>query len=315
MLVRNRLVKNANVRLKGRSTCIVCSLALPFALLGGQRAHGQVCQVFCDGSLAGDCPGGVGCPQTPEECLAGMCLTDVLPCGCLSTTDCQFDGVSIMPTPVCGDGQRQGTEECDPGPNPFGEEDCNCPGQCQANCTCPGPGVCQVYCDGALMGDCPGGVGCPETPEECLTGLCLNEIACGCLSLTDCKWDGASILPTPVCGNGNRDGTEECDPAGGPADEADCNCPGQCQPDCTCPLPPGATGACCDRDPFGGCTDGLTRAECNCARCEWTELALCGDVTCLREAIPTVSEWGLLILALSLLTGAKLRFGRRTAAG
>ena len=79
--------------------------------------------------------------------------------------------------------------------------------------------------------------------------------------------------------------------------------------------PPTATGACCDRDPFGACTDGLTRAECNCARCEWTELGLCGDVTCLREAIPTVSEWGLLILTLSLLTGAKLRFGRRPPFG
>jgi hypothetical protein len=57
----------------------------------------------------------------------------------------------------------------------------------------------------------------------------------------------------------------------------------------------------------------LTRAECNCARCEWTELALCGDVTCSREPIPTVSEWGILILTLSLLTGAKLRFGHRSA--
>ena len=96
--------------------------------------------------------------------------------------------------------------------------------------------VCQVYCGGSLAGDCPGGVGCPQTPEECLAGLCLNEIACGCLSLTDCKWDGVSILPTPVCGNGNRDGTEECDPAGGPFDEADCACPGQCQADCRCPV-------------------------------------------------------------------------------
>jgi hypothetical protein len=171
MLVRNHVVKNANVRLKGPSRYIVCSLAIPFALLGTQRAHGQVCQVYCDGFLAGDCPGGVGCPQTPEECLSG---------------------------------------------------------------------------------------------------LCLNPIACGCLSLTDCKWDGASILPAPVCGNGRHEGTEECDPGVDPTGfgENDCACPDQCKADCTCAAP-----------------------------------------------IPTVSEWGLVILALSLLTGAKLRFGRRTAAG
>ncbi len=70
------------------------------------------------------------------------------------------------------------------------------------------------------------------------------------------------------------------------------------------------TGACCDHDPFGGCTDGLTRAQCNCTRCEWTKLALCDDGECLRDSIPTVSAWGLAILTLLLITGAKVRFGR-----
>jgi hypothetical protein len=36
------------------------------------------------------------------------------------------------------------------------------------------------------------------------------------------------------------------------------------------------------------------------------------DCTC-GAPIPTVSEWGIVILTLSLLTGAKLRFGRKTA--
>ncbi|MFH1111049.1 MAG: hypothetical protein V1790_17905 [Planctomycetota bacterium] len=70
------------------------------------------------------------------------------------------------------------------------------------------------------------------------------------------------------------------------------------------------TGTCCDHDPFGGCTDGLTRAECNCGRCEWTEVALCDDVECPRDSIPTVGAWGLAILSLLLMTGAKVRFGR-----
>ncbi|MFH1108919.1 MAG: right-handed parallel beta-helix repeat-containing protein [Planctomycetota bacterium] len=90
---------------------------------------------------------------------------------------------------------------------------------------------------------------------------------------------------------------------------ADCNAngvPDECE---ELPCPP-VLGACCDHDPFGGCTDGLTRAECDCARCEWSKLALCEDVQCPRDSIPTVGGWGLAILALLLITGAKVRFGR-----
>lgn len=74
------------------------------------------------------------------------------------------------------------------------------------------------------------------------------------------------------------------------------------------------TGACCNHDPFGGCTDGLTQADCDCGRCEWTKLASCDDVECLRESIPTVGAWGLAILTLLLLTGAKIAFGHRKEA-
>ena len=103
------------------------------AAVGAQASQAGDCVVFCDGRLAGDGP-----RATAQECLDTLCLTDVLPCGCGSTIDCQFNGVSIMPPVVCGDGQRQGAEECDPGPNPYGEEDCNCPEQCKTDCTCPG---------------------------------------------------------------------------------------------------------------------------------------------------------------------------------
>jgi hypothetical protein len=72
------------------------------------------------------------------------------------------------------------------------------------------------------------------------------------------------------------------------------------------------TGACCDHDPFGGCTDGLSQAECNCGRCEWTEDALCDDVECPRDSIPTVGAWGLAILTILLMIGAKIAFPRRT---
>ena len=70
-------------------------------------------------------------------------------------------------------------------------------------------------------------------------------------------------------------------------------------------------GACCDQDPFGGCTE-TTQAECTCGQCVWHKLSTCSDIECLHTPIPTVSEWGLVILALSLLTGAKVYFGRRS---
>jgi hypothetical protein len=39
------------------------------------------------------------------------------------------------------------------------------------------------------------------------------------------------------------------------------------------------------------------------------------DCTCPSAAIPTVSEWGVVILMLSLLVGIKLKFGRRPLQG
>jgi hypothetical protein len=71
-------------------------------------------------------------------------------------------------------------------------------------------------------------------------------------------------------------------------------------------------GACCDHDTFGGCAI-TTHNECNCEKCKWTKLATCADVECPHNPIPTVSQWGLVVLTLLLLTGAKVYFGRRRA--
>jgi hypothetical protein len=69
-------------------------------------------------------------------------------------------------------------------------------------------------------------------------------------------------------------------------------------------------GACCDHDTFGGCNDTIF-AGCQGGKLEWIKGASCANIDCLHEAIPTVSEWGLVVLTLLLLTGAKVYFGRR----
>jgi hypothetical protein len=39
--------------------------------------------------------------------------------------------------------------------------------------------------------------------------------------------------------------------------------------------------------------------------------ALCSEIECSHKAIPTMSQWGLAVLTLLLLIGAKVYFGRR----
>lgn len=101
-----------------------------------------------------------------------------------------------------------------------------------------------------------------------------------------------------------REGTEECDPGIDPTGfgEEDCNCPDQCQADCTCPGP----GAVCGNNIREGTEqcDGTDDASCP---------GLCQtDCTCPTEGFPTVSEWSMVILMLSLLVGIGLKCGRRS---
>jgi IPTL-CTERM motif len=76
--------------------------------------------------------------------------------------------------------------------------------------------------------------------------------------------------------------------------------------DCTSHL-----GACCDNDTFGGCTE-TTYADCRCKMCKWNKLRPCAQVECPHPPIPTVSEWGLVVLTLLLLSGAKIAFKERS---
>lgn len=85
----------------------------------------------------------------------------------------------------------------------------------------------------------------------------------------------------------------------------------------TCSTCTAATGACCVDDGLAtaNCTDGVTQAACTG---EWTRGVACDALEdpCAADfiPIPTVSEWGLAVLALMLLIGGKIYFSRREAA-
>jgi len=68
------------------------------------------------------------------------------------------------------------------------------------------------------------------------------------------------------------------------------------------------TGACCDSDAFGGCTDDTISSQCVCPTCEWSKGSDCTELECNVTPIPTVGEWGLVVLTLLLLTVAKVAF-------
>lgn len=81
-------------------------------------------------------------------------------------------------------------------------------------------------------------------------------------------------------------------------------------------------GACCNSNlgPLaaglpGECTDKVAAADCDGDYLTFHVGQTCGQIECVADfiAIPTVSEWGLVVLTLLLLIGAKVYFGRRAA--
>ncbi len=92
-----------------------------------------------------------------------------------------------------------------------------------------------------------------------------------------------------LCGDGT------CDPS-----ENSCDCPVDCG------TPPSS------EIPDSTCSDGLDNdcdgdADCDDPECD-------SDPACDGVIVPTVSEWGMIVMALLLVTGIKIKFGRRRAA-
>jgi hypothetical protein len=78
------------------------------------------------------------------------------------------------------------------------------------------------------------------------------------------------------------------------------------------PCPPVPRGACCDHV-TGECTDDIRINDCTAEKDEWSQDTSCSQIECEPNPIPTVSEWGLIIMALLTLVGGAIAFGRRRA--
>jgi hypothetical protein len=162
-----------------------------------------------------------------------------------------------------------------------------------------------------------------------------RNIAAGATEMYTCRAIAPSRNAWAIFAQQDPDGDPNCYTntveAGGPVDSSSICGPGGRGPSTDCSarvcVPPPSRGACCCKGrcfDTGGvcCTADVTEEECmEMAREEVCVYAgdgsSCNDddgdgrPDACAQPIPTVSEWGLLILTLLFLTAAKLRFGSR----
>ncbi|MCH8150036.1 MAG: IPTL-CTERM sorting domain-containing protein [Planctomycetes bacterium] len=203
--------------------------------------------------------------------------------GCGQSEDCNGNGVpDECGNPVCGDGCVMGTEDCDDGNTEPGD---GCDGNCLFEGACCLGTVCIIrnepFCldsGGTFLGfftscDAPDGDG-DGLVDEC----------------DGCPTDSHKFEPG-ICGCGVDDG----------ADSDDDGVPDNCD---VCPdSDDGAAGALGDAD-----GDGVLNCNDLCPDADDAVFA----PEC-ESAIPTTSQWGLIVLTLLLLAGGKILFGSSKA--
>jgi hypothetical protein len=200
-----------------------------------------------------------------------------------------FTIVKTSSTPVCGNGQVEGTELCDDG-NEVNTD------ACRNDCTLPlcGDGILDAgeQCDGASVGGatcggCAGTVSCTASctldTSACTNGICSDAETCSSCPL-DCRHGGAT------CGNGI------CEAGDGE------NCL-TCATDCRgqqggkpssrycCGAPGGVSNVGCSATQCGSCTTSAATSCCGDGACGSGENAtncsrdcgatpVCGDLSC-----------------------------------
>jgi len=246
---------------------------------------------------------GNGAQEGAEECDDGNAVDDDACSNACIEEDEQGGGVVIIipppllpPPPICGNGIKEGNEQCDDGNGVNGDgcaagcmnegpaicgngekegnEQCDdgnlqngdfCSDQCQPTAVECGNGILEIneVCDD---GNNVNGDGCSAVCQEELPGaICGNRVVEDGETCDDggqINGDGCSnvcqVEPDPICGNGVRERIEVCDD-GNRVDEDGCN--NRCQ---FVPLP----GSVCGNgvnEPGEQCDDGNLRAGDGCS--------------------------------------------------
>jgi hypothetical protein len=301
-------------------------------------------QLGTPGFPAGACSVARGscCDAGPRA--GGACTDGVLEADCIGTqltwtkdATCNPDGYSTL----CNIGG--GLCSCGPG---LGNRQ-PCPGYCT---TVPSGGVCSTDAECNVAGFCYAGLCGTSVCSNAQTVACVDNTACTapgvcttyvCNSDANCPGSsGPCVIPAVSPGGRLCTSTADCQIPATPCEEHRGACceyvKGTCDDDvleenckgdqetwfklgtCAAVLLSGECfthqGACCDEDTFGGCEQ---TSENDCALLKkgvFHKLQNCDDIVCVHNAIPTVSEWGIVVLTLLLLVGAKVYFGRRQSA-
>ncbi len=306
---------------------------------------------FCNGAerchpLIGCKAGPNPCPPDSIGCTLDSCdeATDM----CLHTpvnTQCD-DGQYCNGAEICnpGIGCIGGANPCPPDSNSCTIDACD-----EATDTCshtPSDSLCsdELYCNGVET--CHPVLGCQDGPDvncssltnACNLGVC-NEVSDTCVQQHVneggiCPGDMRFCTGVEKCHNGN------CEPPGNPCpsgtycdepndecveclNDGHCDDGDQCTDDIcvngSCTFPDNNScgsendpGACCDLS-SGTCANNVRRGDCPPPNFVFHNAQNCANIVC-DQAIPTVSEWGLAVLAMLLLIGAKLRFRNREVA-
>jgi hypothetical protein len=276
----------------------------------------QVCRPSagnCD--VAENCPGnGPNCPGDGFAPGSQVCRPSAGVCDVAE--NCPGNG------PACpGDGFAPGSQVCRPSAGACDVAE-NCPGDgpaCPGDGFAPGSQVCRPsagICD--VTENCTGtGAACPgdgfaPSSQECRASAGVCDVAENCSgSAADCPGDG--FAPgSQVCraSAGECDLTENCTGSSAACPDDGFSSGNECEP---------STGDCdfaevCDGTSASCPPDGADQDQCvdddDCCPdgCDGDS-----DNDCPPAGIPTVSEWGLVILTLLLLAAWKVYFGRRPA--
>jgi hypothetical protein len=252
-------------------------------------------------------------PGAPNACSSGACCATDGTCSILSPQVCDFEGGTYNGDDTtcegdadgdlidgeCGDGCPNDPDKTDPGICGCGTPDDDSDGDGVADCNdpCPQDNPDDTDGDGACDSDDP----CPlDNPDDTDgDGVCDSDDPCPLDNPDDTDGDGVcdSDDPCPLDNPDDSDGDGFCDTDDGCPNDPDKTSPGVCG----CGVP--------DDD-----SDGDTIPDCNDV-CDGLDdrIDLDGNGTpdCLEGLVPTVSEWGLAVLALVLMVVAKLSFGRR----